>query len=59
MFNPIISVEFENEILDLINAQLSEYNSEDGMDYSYTQSDLQLKVETIVQKILKKGQELA
>lgn len=53
-----IANEFENEILELIDGQTSEYESPDGMDYSMTRSDLQGVVSALVLKILNKGKEL-
>lgn len=43
---------FEEEILELISDQTSEYNNTDGVDRSYTQSDLQGRVSAIVLGII-------
>lgn len=41
---------FENDILEVIEDQLSAYNT-DGVDRSYTQSDLQGRIGAIVRNI--------
>lgn len=51
MRNPIETIEFENEILDLIEIQVKNDND------SLTQSDLQGVVTILVNKILDKGGE--